>query len=116
MGLPLSDDGYTVSRLQTPFGERLKLLGSNGARAAACKVRKSKNILKESNTSFMTFILNDIKATTGRAISFGATSMGSIVKIRPDLVIVFMLDPEGNYIELAQYDDISQYRPDLRLL
>lgn len=109
----LSDTGYSVARLQSPFGERVKLLCANGAARGAGRGRNPVNILQEANTVFLTFIVADIAATVQHAVTLGASAIGQVVKIRPDLSIAFLLDPEGNYLELAQYDDIGQYRPDL---
>jgi hypothetical protein len=81
----------------------------------ANQIRSPVNILKEPHTMFVTLIVEDIEATSNRAIALGATAMSSGSKIRPDLSIAFIQDPEGNYIELAQYDDIFRYRPDLRV-
>jgi hypothetical protein len=111
-----SDSGYSVARLQAPFGERLKLLSPNDANSNTLKPRKSLNILKEPHTTFITLIVNDIETVLAFAITLGATAMGVAVRLRPDLCISFMQDPEGNYIELAQYDDISNYRPDITIL
>lgn len=115
-GTIFCDAGYCVARLQAPFGERIKLLSPNGANPDTSKPRTTINILREPHAMFITLIVNDIEAVLNFAITLGATSMGSAVRIRPDLCIAFMQDPEGNYIELAQYDDIYLYRPDLRIL
>lgn len=115
-GLIFCDAGYRVARLQAPFGERIKLLSPNGPHPGTGKPRKAINILREPHTVFITLIVNDIEAVLNLAITLGATAMGSAVRIRPDLCIAFMQDPEENYIELAQYDNIHLYRPDLPIL
>ncbi|MFZ6649034.1 VOC family protein [Undibacterium sp. TJN25] len=110
-----SDSGYRVARLQAPFGERLKLLAADGAAPAAHagRSRPSANILKEANAMFITFIVADIAAALERAVTLGATAMGGITTIRSGLAIVLIRDPEGNCIELAQYNELGLYRPDL---
>ncbi|GGC60784.1 hypothetical protein GCM10011396_04650 [Undibacterium terreum] len=113
-----SDTGYRVVRLQAPFGERLKLLAANevsGEATGKTQQRASGNIIKAANTSFITFIVDDIATALQRALAHGATLAHDAAKIRPDLSIALLLDPEGNYLELAQYNDISQYRPDVQL-
>ncbi|WP_394778609.1 VOC family protein [Undibacterium sp.] len=110
-----SNSGYRVVRLQTPFGERLKLLAANSAATSTDTGAPlpSSNILEKKNTAFLTFIVSDIAASLQRAIELGAMAMGSIAEIRPGLSIVLVRDPEGNCLELAQYNDIGLYRPDL---
>ena len=36
------------------------------------------------------------------------------IESRPGLFVVFLRDPEGNVVELVQYDDVAAYRPDLQ--
>lgn len=107
------DAGYAVARLQAPFGERLKLLAPNNPSVQAPRSRSVANILRERHAAFLTFIVDDIGQALQLALECSATSLAAPVKIRPDLCVALLHDPEGNYIELAQYDDISQYRPDL---
>lgn len=111
---PLGDHGYTVARLQSPFGERLKLLSPSSRASNSDKDRPARNILEAAHTIFITFIVTDLEASRDRAILLGAAAMGDAVQIRPDLRIAFLRDPEGNYLELAEYADVRDYRPDLR--
>jgi len=112
--LPLSDTAYTVVRLQSPFGERLKLLSAHVAYRPSAQQRPARNLLGTANTSFLTVIVADLAATAQQAMRCGATMLGETVRIRPDLDIVFLQDPEGNYLEVAQYGDIRCYRADLQ--
>jgi lactoylglutathione lyase len=107
------DGGYAVARLQAPFGERLKLLAPNNPPVDAARIRHATNILNAPHTVFLTFIVDDIEKASQLALECGAVSMAAPVRIRPDLCIALIQDPQGNYIELAQYDDIALYRPDL---
>ncbi|MFJ9534767.1 VOC family protein [Herbaspirillum sp. NPDC101396] len=107
------DAGYAVARLQAPFGERLKLLAPSNPTVHAPRSRAATNILREPRAAFLTFIVDDIDEASQLALECGAASLAAPVRIRPDLRIALLQDPEGNYIELAQYDDISLYRPDL---
>lgn len=110
---PLSQCGYTVVRLQSPFGERLKLLSPASLVSYRASTRPSENILDGAHTIFITLIVADLTATRDRAIALGATAMGDNVHIRPDLRIGFLCHPEGNYLELAEYAKVSDYRADL---
>ena len=107
------DAGYAVARLQAPFGERLKLLAPNNPPVEAMRKRHASRILQEPHVAFLTFIVDDIEEALQLALEYGAASLAAPVRIRPDLRIALIQDPEGNYIELAQYDDISLYRADL---
>lgn len=110
---PLGSQGYTVVRLQSRFGERLKLLSPTSNQPGCRQQRPASNIIDGANTTFLTFIVDDLAAARSRAIGLGATALGEAVQIRPDLCIAFLCDPEGNYIELAEYHDVRDYRPDL---
>lgn len=110
---PLDDHGYTVVRLQSPFGERLKLLSPAMTPSRKDQPRPAQNILQAANAVFITFIVDDLSAVRERAIQLGATAMGEAVQVRPELHIAFLQDPEGNYLELAEYADVRRYRGDV---
>lgn len=108
----LSTNGYTVVRLQTSYGERIKLLApSNPPPANAA----SAYILDKPNAIYLTFIIEDIDAAIDRLCKAGVTFMtgDTRVEVRPGVYLAFCHDPEGNILELVQYEDISTYRPDL---
>lgn len=109
----LSAEGYTVVRLQTNYGERIKLLAPNTPPAAA---EPSKYILDKPNATYLTFIVEDIDAAIAKLLAAGTEFMtgNARVEVRPGVYLAFCRDPEGNVLELVQYTDIGAYRADLK--
>lgn len=108
----LSEQGYTVVRLQTSHGERLKLLAAESPAALA---PVPAFILDQPGSAYVTFIIDDIRAACRRVHAAGAHFMTGPdpVEVRPGTWLAFFKDPEGHVVELVQYDDIAAYRPDL---
>ena len=109
----LSDGGYIVVRLQTSYGERIKLLAPVNPPAA---VVRSGPILEQPNACYLTFIVDDIDAAIVRlqAHSVEFLTGPTRVEVRPGTFLSFCRDPEGNVLELVQYADIHAYRSDLK--
>lgn len=109
----LSAGGYTVVRLQTQYGERVKLLAPDTAPAA--RGTAPERILDRAEASYLTFIVDDIKGVVARLIAGGARPMtgDEPVEVRPGTFLAFLHDPEGHIVEIVQYADIDNYRPDL---
>ncbi|CAM5199641.1 hypothetical protein CDEF62S_03652 [Castellaniella defragrans] len=109
----LSDSAYVVVRLQTSNGERLKLLAREVPAAASAP---TPFILDRPNSLYVTFIIDDIRAACARLHAYDVAFMTGRepVEIRPGTWLAFFRDPEGNVIELVQYDDVASYRPDLK--
>lgn len=107
-----SPNGFRIIRLQTPYGERVKL------------VQPKKTILKQSpipkwvferqGIAYLTFIVVDVNevVTWLKKHRVDLVSQGP-VEIREGITAIFMRDPEGNFIEFVQYKDLQSYRPDL---
>ncbi|AKZ61941.1 bleomycin resistance protein [Herbaspirillum hiltneri N3] len=111
----LSADGYTVVRLQTPYGERVKLLAPNTPSAPAAAM-PGKYILDRAGASYLTFIVGDIDAAIAILLQAGSRFLTGVerVEARPGVYLAFCEDPEGNVLELVEYTDIEAYRPDLK--
>ncbi len=107
----LTPAGYRVMRLQTPWGERLKLLEPAAAPAPA---EPATPILARQGSIYLTFIVDDIDAAAERlaVAGVGFLSEPRVMEVRPGTWLAFARDPEGNAIELVQYDDIAAYRPE----
>jgi lactoylglutathione lyase len=58
--------------------------------------------------------VDDIDAAIAKCERAGFPSVKGIVELRPGVRMALVPDPEGNFIEFAQYDNIASYRPDLR--
>lgn len=108
----LTDTGYTVVRLQTPLGERIKLLSPV---RPPIHSETSKYILDRVNACYLTFIVENldsmIQCFLNEAVELitGETK----VEVRPGVYLMFCKDPEGNVLELVEYEDLSTYRNDL---
>lgn len=110
--LGLCDSGYTVVRVQTPYGERIKLLSPEVAQP----VEESRQyFLEKMNRAYLTFIVAELEAVVARISTCldGSGEMSPIREVRPGIKAVFCKDPEGNYVELVEFEDIASYRKDI---
>ncbi|MEO7031633.1 MAG: VOC family protein [Herbaspirillum sp.] len=109
----LSADGYTVVRLQTSYGERIKLLAPNSPPFPAAP---TEYVLDRPNAIYLTFIVADINVVIADLLAADIIFLtgSQRVQVRPGVYLAFCRDPEGNILELVQYDDIDVYRPDLK--
>jgi catechol 2,3-dioxygenase-like lactoylglutathione lyase family enzyme len=105
-----STHGYRVVRLQTPYGERIKLV----------QTRKppSENPIPEwvyeRQGTYLTFIVADMQEVVARLTEHGVRLVREApIQVRPGFIALFVLDPEGNYVEFVEYADPAAYRPDL---
>lgn len=108
----LCPEPYTVVRLQTNRGERIKLLARTTPTGAEAP---GEWILDRPNATYLTFILDDLDAAIADLQRAGIEFMTGPqrVEVRPGVYLAFCRDPEGNVLELVQYQRIGDYRPDL---
>ncbi len=107
----LSPVAYKVARLQTSWGERIKLLQPD--RPPAAPVPREW-ILEERNTTYLTFIVDDLAGLLTRLSERAVVLTGDQrIEVRPGVWLAFAQDPEGNLLEFVEYDDIAAYRSDL---
>lgn len=108
----LADVGYRVARLQTPYGERVKLLE---AESGTAETPRDTWLLDRTNAAYLTFIVDDLDAMIAALRKAGVEPMTgpAKVEVRPQTYLSFCRDPEGNVLEFVQYGDIAAYRPDL---
>lgn len=108
----LTAHGYDVARLQTSYGERIKLLQPGVAPEAAAR---GAAILDRQGATYLTFIVRDLAGVVRRLESRGVVfdSAPAPMEVRPGTWLAFFRDPEGNVLELVEYDDPAAYRPDL---
>ena len=104
--------GYTIVRMQTNYGERIKLvrpMTSPNPRTSG------KEVLSKKGNVFLTFIVEDLKHTVSRIKDTDAPNrtQGSIMEVRDGVFLSIIDDPEGNHLEFVEYSDITNYRPDL---
>jgi catechol 2,3-dioxygenase-like lactoylglutathione lyase family enzyme len=101
---------FRMLRMQTNYGERIKLLKPEPLPAAA----ERGGILAREGISYLTFVVADLDAALQRLDRAGARSIsGGPVQTRPGTRLAFFRDSEGNVLELVQYDDLKAYRPDI---
>lgn len=105
----VSRSGYRVARLQVPTGERLKFLEP---KQPPLRQVPPEMILDRNNTSYLTFIVDDLKAMLERLehAEVEVLTGASPIAVRPGVWLVFARDPELNLIEFVQYDDLEGYR------
>ena len=103
--------GYRIVRLQTPYGERVKLVQPT---IPPTQNPVPKWVYERHGLSYITFIIEGmtdvvtrLKANNVRLVSDGP------VEVRPGVFALYTLDPEGNYVEFVEFPDIAAYRPDL---
>ncbi|WP_332609931.1 VOC family protein [Achromobacter sp. ESBL13] len=108
----LTAHGYDVARLQTPYGERIKLLQPNVAPEPAVR---GAAILDRQGATYLTFIVRDLAGVVRNLQARGVVfdSAPAPMEVRPGTWLAFFRDPEGNVLELVEYDDPADYRPDL---
>lgn len=109
----LSAGSYRVARLQTGWGERIKLL--EPSRVPDPREPLTPSILDRAGTAYLTFIVPDLTATVARLIEAGIemTTGNAPVEVREGTFLAFGRDPEGNILEFVQYRDVTAYRDDL---
>ena len=104
--------GYTIVRMQTNYGERIKLVRP----VTLPHSRTSgKEVLSKKGNVFLTFIVEDLKHTVSRIKDTDAPirTQGSIMEVRDGVFLSIIDDPEGNHLEFVEYSNITNYRPDL---
>jgi lactoylglutathione lyase len=108
----MCDAGYRIVRLQANTGERIKLAQPGRPPDVADPPAA---VLGRQGRVFLTFIVEDLQATIRRLRASGADvrTGESRVEVREGVYLAFAEDPEGNFLEFVEYDDLGAYRPDL---
>ena len=104
--------GYTIVRMQTNYGERIKLVRPM---TSANPRLSGEEVLSKKGNVFLTFIVEDLKHTVSRIKDTDAPirTQGNIMEVRDGVFLSIIDDPEGNHLEFVEYSDINDYRPDL---
>ncbi|HET7893348.1 MAG TPA: VOC family protein [Candidatus Sulfotelmatobacter sp.] len=104
--------GFRIIRLQTPYGERIKLIQP---RKTVLRQRENPDwVFERQGIAYITFVVSDVHEVVVRLKehSVDLVSEGP-VPIRQGITAIFARDPEGNFLEFVQYADLASYRPDL---
>jgi lactoylglutathione lyase len=107
----MCDAGYRIVRLQANTGERIKLAQPN---TPARPGDAPSSVLGRQGPAFLTFIVEDLQATIDdlRAQGYEVRTGEDRVEVRDGVYLAFAEDPEGNFLEFVEYDDVRAYRPD----
>jgi lactoylglutathione lyase len=105
-------NGFRIIRLQTPYGERIKLIQP---KKTALTLRESPDwVFERQGIAYITFVIADVHEVTSRLKKHGVDLVREApVEIRQGINAIFVRDPEGNFLEFVQYEDLASYRADL---
>lgn len=104
--------GYRIVRLQTPGGERIKLVQPNKQPPKPNPVPEW--ICDRHGFAYLTFIIENLSSVVKHLKEHRVTLISDEpVEVRKGVFAIYSLDPEGNYVEFVEYPDIASYRPDL---
>lgn len=105
-------DGFRIIRLQTPYGERIKLVQPKNFELNQNEVPEW--VFWRQGIAYITFIIVDVHEIAARLRAHDVVMMSKEpVHIREGITALFALDPEGNFLEFVEYADLASYRPDL---
>jgi catechol 2,3-dioxygenase-like lactoylglutathione lyase family enzyme len=105
-------NGFRIIRLQTPYGERIKLVQPKKTVLAPSPVPEW--VFERQGIAYITFVITDVHEVAARLQKYQVPMMSKgPVEIRNGITAIFAKDPEGNFVEFVQYADIAAYRPDL---
>lgn len=104
--------GFRIIRLQTPYGERIKLIQPK--QTVLKQQPRPDWVFERQGITYLTFVIADVHEVTSRLKEHHADVVTSEpVPIREGITAIFVRDPEGNFLEFVQYTDLGAYRPDL---
>ncbi len=104
--------GYRIVRLQTPYGERIKLIQPEKEPPKPAPVPQW--VCERPGIAYITFVIAEMKEVMRRLKEHGVKLLSDEpIETRPGVFALYSLDPEGNYVEFVEYPDPASYRPDL---
>jgi lactoylglutathione lyase len=104
--------GYRIVRLQTPYGERIKLVQPSKQPPKPNPVPEW--VYERHGFTYLTFVIEGINGVVRHLKECGVKLIGTEpVEVRKGVFAIYSQDPEGNYLEFVEYPDIASYRPDL---
>jgi len=107
-----SPNGFRIIRLQTPYGERIKLVQPKKFPPQQSAVPDW--VFEGQGIAYITFVIADVHEVAARLKEHQVALMSSApVEIRKGITAIFAKDPEGNFVEFVEYADVASYRPDL---
>ena len=107
-----SPNGFRIIRLQTPYGERIKLVQPKKFSLQQSSVPDW--VFEGQGIAYITFVIADVHEVAARLKERQVALMSNApVEIRKGITAIFAKDPEGNFVEFVEYADLASYRPDL---
>ncbi len=107
-----SPNGFRIIRLQTPYGERIKLVQPKKVSPKPSQVPAW--VFEGQGIAYITFVIADVHEVAQHLKDCRVELMSKDpVEIRKGITAIFAKDPEGNFVEFVQYADLASYRPDL---
>jgi lactoylglutathione lyase len=104
--------GFRIIRLQTPYGERIKLIQPKKTVLQQNPVPDW--VFERQGITYITFVIAQVQEVALRLEKFGVDVMSKgPVEIRKGITAIFAKDPEGNFLEFVEYADLASYRADL---
>lgn len=104
-------DGFRIVRLQTPYGERIKLIQT---KMRPQKIPLTEWTFERHGLAYITFVIADMKEMLARLNEYHVKLVNDQpLEVRKGFLALFALDPENNYLEFVEYHDPASYRPDL---
>ena len=105
-------DGFRIVRLQTPRGERIKLV--RPGKVASRQGANPLYVFQRQGTTYISFVIANIQDVAKHLKEQHVLLMSSDpVEVRKGVTALFAQDPEGNFVEFVEYSDVASYRPDL---
>ena len=97
----LTSQGYRIIRLQTPYGERIKLVQVRNGHAQ--RIQAPEWVFDRQGIAYITFIVSNINEVTERLSEHGVKLVRpGPVEVRKGFVALFAEDPEGNFLEFVE--------------
>ena len=104
--------GFRIIRLQTPYGERIKLIQPK--KTVLLHRENPKWVFERQGIAYITFVIADVHEVVSRLKAHCVDLVSERpVPIRQGITAIFARDPEGNFLEFVEYADLASYRPDL---
>jgi lactoylglutathione lyase len=104
-------DGFRIVRLQTPYGERIKLIQT---KMRPKKLPPTEWTFERHGFAYITFVIADMKELLARLNEYRVKLVNDEpLEVRKGFLALFAFDPEDNYLEFVEYQDPASYRPDL---
>lgn len=104
--------GYRIVRLQTPYGERIKLVETKGRPAGSRENPIPDWIFDRYGLAYITFVVADICEVVAHLRAHSVTLINQEpIEVRKGFQALFVTDPENNYVEFVQYQDLAAYLP-----